>query len=288
LPVTKVAGPDDPKLLAAIDGFSAGGAASLSQALAAGFAEADAAYVPQDINRVILISDGGATASEGDLEELAKRAADEPGTPGVHTIGLGVGDPALYRRDLIDAIAAAGSGPSLYIGSAAEAEAQLGKRFISVVAPAATDVEVRLSLPPGLRLEAEAPPNVEVAGHDRVTVAATDRAVIHRKLRPCVAEVDPLGMVRVDLSWVDPLTGEPKQTSAEWKLEQLLAGDTAWLAKGEAVLAYAAALEAIQRDPGEVAALAEAMARLGAAKTLLPNDAELAEVGEVLAGLQEP
>lgn len=288
LPVTTVSGPDDPKLLAAIDGFVSGGAADLSQALTAGFAQAEAAYVPKDINRVVIISDGGATASADDLAELAKRGADEPGLPGVHTIAVGVGDPALYRRDLIDAIAEAGAGPSLYIGSADEAAAQLGARFISVVAPAASDVEVRLTLPPGLRLEAEWAPEVEVAEQDRVIAAASDRAVTHRRLRPCVAEVDPLGLIRADLSWVDPVTGESKQTSAEWKLGQLLAGETAWLRKGEAVLAYAAALQAIQRDAGDTAALEAAIGRLAAAKSLLPNDVELAEIGEVLAALQQP
>ncbi|HEY8376919.1 MAG TPA: VWA domain-containing protein [Nannocystis sp.] len=288
LPVTTVSGPNDPKLLAAIDAFTPGGSASLSQALMSGFAQADEAYVASDINRLVILSDGGATASAEDLELLETRSSDLPGAPGVHTIAIGVGDPALYRHDLLDAIAEAGGGPSLYVGSAGEAEAQLGKRFISVMTQAATDVEVRLLLPPGLWLEVDVPMNIEVSEHDRVTLAAGDRAVVHRRLRPCVAEVDPTGLLGVELRWVDPLSGEVWESTTEWKLELLLAGETAWLAKGEAVLAYAAALEAVQRDPGDTSALEEATLRLSAAKSLLPSDGELAEIGEVLAALQEP
>lgn len=288
LPPTPVSGPNDPKLLAAIDGFVVGGAAELKQALAAAYPLAEQTYVGKDINRVIVVSDGGATATEDDLAEIAMRVAAGSPSPGLHTIGIGVGDPALYRRDLIDAVAEAGAGASLYIGSPAEAEAQLGARFLGVVALTAAEVEIRLTLPPGLQLETAGPSGVEVDVQDRVFVAATDRAVIHRRLRPCVQDLDPQGLVRVDVSWVDAQSGEVKQTSAEWKLSALLSGETTWLRKGEAVLAYAAALQAIQHYPGDTGAFEEAFARLAAAKASLPNDPELAEIGQVLAALYEP
>lgn len=288
LPPTQVAGPNDQKLLAAIDTFTVGGAAELTQALTAGYALAEQTYVPKDINRLILISDGGATATEDDLAEISKRAGDAPYETGVHAIGIGVGDPALYRRDLLDAIGDAGAGPSIYVGSAVQAEVQVGQRFLSLVGLTAASVEVRVTVPPGLQLELEDVVDGEVVGLDKVTVAPTDRSVIHRRLRPCVPELDLTGALRVDIDWVDALSGELKQASGEWKLSELLSGESKWLDKGEAVLAYAAALEAIQYGSGDVSLIEQAWDRLTTAKSALPDDPELVEIGQVLAALQEP
>jgi len=284
-----VTGPSDSKLLAAIDKFSIGGAAELKQAVSAAYALADQQYVPKDINRVVFISNGGATATQADLEEMAKRAGDEPLKTGIHAIGVGVGDPALYRGDLISAIGEAGAGPSVYVGSVESAQNQLGKRFLSLVGLTASSVDVRVTLPPGLRLENESSaPDVEVVGQDHVTAAPNDRSVLHRRLRPCVADLDHDGTILVEVSWVDALTGEPKQASAEWKLTELLSGETTWLLKGEAVLAYAEALWAIQYYPGDTGAIDTAWERLTAAKAALADDSELAEIEQMLAALQEP
>ena len=288
LPVTMVTGPNDAKLLKVIDGFTVGGSAELTQALAAGYAQADKAYVPKDINRLILISDGGATATQDDLEEMAKRAGDVANKTGVHAIGVGVGDPGLYRSGLIDAIGVAGAGPSIYVGSAEAAETQLGQRFLSLVGLTASSLDVRVTLPPGLQLVAESQADTEVVGPDLVTAAPTDNSVIHRRLRPCVDDLDMGKTLQVEIHWVDAVSGEQKQTTAEWKLIELLSGDTAWLQKGEAVLAYATALRAIQYFAGDTGAIDRAWERLEAAKKALPDDPELAEIGQVLAALQEP
>jgi hypothetical protein len=182
----------------------------------------------------------------------------------------------------------AGAWPSIYVGSAAAAETQLGKRFLSLVGLTASSVDVRVTLPPGLELLSESETDAETIAQDHVTAAPTDNSVIHRRLRPCVDDLDMTGALQVELHWVDAVTGEPKQTTAEWKLTELLSGETTWLQKGEAVLAYAAALRAIQYHADETAAIEEAWQRLEAAKKALPDDAELVEMGQVLAALQEP
>jgi Ca-activated chloride channel family protein len=288
LPPMMVSGPDDAKLLKAIDEFTVGGAAELTQALSAAYAAADQQYVPKDINRVVFISDGGATATPDDLLQLAQRATDEPLKTGIHAIAVGVGDPALYRDDLINAIGLAGAGPSVYVGSPEAAENQLGKRFLGLVGLTASSVDVRVTLPPGLQLEAVASAPVEVVGQDHVTAGPNDRVVLHRRLRPCLADLDHDGAIVVEIAWTDALTGEPKQASAEWKLTELLSGETGWVAKGEAVLAYAEALRAIQYHAGDTEAIDTAWAQLKAAKTALPDDQELAEIEQMLAALQEP
>jgi Ca-activated chloride channel family protein len=288
LPVTAVAGPYDGQLLAALDEFVADGSAELMTALDAGYALAKEAYVPTDINRVVVISDGQATATAEELDIIAERAVDMPSLPGIHAIGVGVGVGSMYRRDLIDAIGQAGGGPTLFIGSEAEADRQLGEKFVSVVGLAALDLAVVLTLPPGLQLVSDVSNELQPAALERVLLGPNDRVVVHRKLRAC-GEVDLDSKLRVEMQWLDGATGAFKQAMQEFELGALLSGDDAQLAKGEAVLAYAELLRATQSYPGDEAAWAQAMAALEAAMAKLPNDPELQDIAgvlEQLAGLQ--
>lgn len=287
LPLTTVKGPYDGQLLGAVDKFVADGSAELVTALDAGYALAKEAYVPTDINRLIVISDGLATATADELEIIAERAADAPSLPGIHVVGVGVGAASMYRGDLIDAIARAGGGPALFVGSEDEAHRQLGERFLSAVGLAALDLEVVLTLPPGLTLASDAHEDIQPAPMlERVLLAPNDRLVMHRALRPCAGPVDPQSVLRVETRWVDGQTGAFKQAMQEFQLGQLLGGEDALLTKGEAVLAYAELLRATQVDPGDDAAWTEAKAALQAALAELPDDPELAEIATVLAALQ--
>lgn len=288
LPVTPVAGPYDGQLLAALDKFVADGSAELITALDTSYALAKEAYVPTDINRVVVISDGQATATADELGIIAERAADMPSLPGIHAIGVGVGVGSMYRRDLIDAIGQAGGGPTLFLGSEEEADRQLGEKFVSVVGAAAIDLQVAVTLPPGLQLVGEAFEGLQPAAHDRVLLAPNDRVVIHRKLRAC-DEVDLESSIRVEMQWLDGMTGAYKQAMQEFPLGELLSGDDALLVKGEAVLAYAELLRATQAYPGDQTAWKAAKAALEAAIAKSPNDPELQEIAgtlELLAGLQ--
>ncbi len=282
LPVTPVKGPNDAALLSAFASFTPGGATDLHTAVTSSYQLAKQAYVPTDINRVVVITGGGATATAADLQEIASWAVDAPGKPGIHLVGVGVGDAANYRRGLVDAVALAGGGTSLYIGSEAEATRQLGERFVSALAIAALDVEVRLTLPPGLQIE-DLAADAGVAAMDRVLVAPNDRAIVQRVLRPC-AKVDPTAKVRVEVKWVDAASGAAKNAMKEWTVGDLLAGDGLALKKGAAVLAYAAALSGWKL--GDLGPLKAAQARLDEATAALPGDPELAELAEVLAALQ--
>lgn len=284
LPVTQVKGANDPAVLEALTGFTPGGATELASALKSSYALAEQAYVPTDINRVVVITGGGATATDADLAEIAARAYDAPDKPGIHLVGVGVGDAALYRRSLIDAVAKAGGGASLFIGSEAEAKRQLAERFVSTLALAALDVQVTLTLPPDLRLGPAASADIKTGEPERVLLAPNDRAVLHRVIRPCGVAVDPAGVIRADVAWVDAKSGAFKQATQEWKLNDLLAGGTAMLAKGVAVLAYADALRGWK--VGDLLPLQTAQARLAEATAALPEDGELAEIAEVLAVLQ--
>lgn len=287
LPTTTVAGPSDPKLTEVLSAFATGGGATLSDGLMNGLALANEAYVATDINRLVVITDGGAAMTTEDLDIVAKAASDEPGKPGIHVVGVGVGEAKQYRDDLIHALAAAGGGPALFVGSEAEAKRQLKERFLSVVGLAALDVQARLILPPGLDVAHDGAVDGLTPQKERVLLAPNDNLVLHRTLRACVDAVDPAATIAAEVTWVDPQTGELKQSLAQWPLGDLLAGETAALAKGIAVLAYVEALAAAQAESLDPAPLSGAEARLADAQALLPEDPELVEIAAVLAVLKE-
>lgn len=287
LPVTVLAGPNDPALLGALMQFELGGTAEFADGLDAALKMAGEVYAPGDINRIAVITDGGAALTAADLDLISSKSADKPGQPGIHFIGVGVGAPELYRDDLIHTITAAGKGPALFVGSETEAKHQLAERFLALVGLAGLDVAARLTPPAGLLLEATDEAGI-AAPLETIFLAPNDVVVLHRTLRPCVAALAPDAALALELSWADPVTGVVQQSLAEWPIDQLLAGGTAELAKGEAILAYVDALKAEQSGSVGQAALTAAKERLAAAQALLPGDDELAEIAKVLAVLAEP
>ena len=56
-----VSGPDDPAVLDAFHGLSTGGGSDLAAGLASAYSLAEAQATTDSVNRVVLISDGGAT-----------------------------------------------------------------------------------------------------------------------------------------------------------------------------------------------------------------------------------
>lgn len=287
LPTTVLSGPNDPALVGALMQFELGGTAEFADGLDAALKMASEVYAPGDINRVAVITDGGAALTAADLDLIASKSADKPGQPGIHFLGVGVGSPELYRDDLIRTITTAGKGPALFIGSENEAKRQLAERFLRLVGLTGLDVSVRLTPPPGLLLE-----SADEAGlatpPETIFVAPNDVVVLHRTLRPCVAALAPDAALALELSWTDPVSGEAGQSVAEWPIDQLLAGGTAELAKGDAVLAYVDALRAEQGGAVGQAALGAAEEALAAAQALLPGDDELKEIAQVLAVLGGP
>ena len=96
-----VAGPDDPVLLAKLAALEVGGSAELYSGLVGAYKLAESTYDKTAWNHVILVSDGGASVNDADLEVIASH-------PQIRLSGVGVGDPGIYRSDLMDAVAHAG------------------------------------------------------------------------------------------------------------------------------------------------------------------------------------
>ncbi|MCH9684090.1 MAG: hypothetical protein K0V04_21835, partial [Deltaproteobacteria bacterium] len=284
-----VDGPDDSTLVAEIEAIEAGGGTDLHGGLVTGYALAQEHYTDDAINRVVLVSDGGANAGVTDTEIIAQHAGAHD-QDGIYMIGVGVGDAASYNDNLMDSVTDAGKGASVFIGNPDEAWARFGDDFVSTMGVAARDVQVRLELPPGFEIIqtsaeewSEDPSEVEPQH-----LAPNDAMVFHQRIRTCapqlLAEQTP---ITVTARYLDATTFELVEVEHSAALNELLGTDPAPLLKGSAIFAYAESLKAYKRaDFGaKASALEPAKAALDAAEAALPGDPDLAEIREVIEAL---
>ena len=282
-----ITGPGDPLVLEKLDTLELGGSAELYSGLMSAYKLAVAAYDPLAWNRVLLVSDGGATANDTDLAVIREHANKQ-----IYLSGVGVGEAGIYRSDMIDAAAHAGRGASLFVGSEVEADKRFGPQFARTLGSAVREVSAHLELPPGFEVVRDSG-TLNDFGADDLSVRLGPNAslVLHRRLRSCdpQAQTNPEAKLLVRVTFIDEATGELKEAKSAVKLSTLLAEPpvtVAPLLKGAAVAAYATALQRWQARPADLsAALAEASMHLKAALEVSPNDPELAEISAVLTVL---
>ncbi len=285
-----VTGPDDTTLLNAISSLEPGGGTDLHGGLIAGYGLAQKNYEADRINRIVLISDGGANAGVTDIDTIAAAAGGE-GEDGIYMVGVGVGSSSSYNDELMDAVTDAGKGASVFIPSEAEAERIFGERFVEVMDVAARDVQVRLELPPGFEI-------VRFSGEEYSTdpaevepqnIAPSDAMVFYQSVETCAPELlsDDV-TITATARYLDPITFTESETSQVLSLADLAAADTALIRKGAAVYGYAEALKAYKTAvtaEERSAIVAEALAAVEAAELENPGDEDLAEIRSVLEAL---
>ena len=286
-----VSGPDDPELLAKIDGLSASGGTDLHAGLVAGYELAQQSFASDRINRVVLMSDGGANAGITDIELIAQYAG-LGNAESIYLVGVGVGDAATYRDELMDAVTDAGKGAAVFVASPQEAWSAFHDDFVSTMAVAARDVQVRLDMPPGFELVSTSAEEVstDVSDVEPQHLAPNDAMVFHQRIRSCApTELTDDATITVTVIWIDALTFRPRQVQRVYTLAELFAADRAPLYKGAAVLAYADGLKAykLADSEGRVQTMSGAFEALALAEAALPGDPELAEIRQVLEALTE-
>lgn len=282
-----ITGPDDPALLAEIDALAAGGGTDLNGGLVAGYELAHAQFDQARINRVVLISDGGANAGVTDID-LISGGAGAQDRDGIYLVGVGVGEGAYYNDELMDAVTDAGRGASLFIPTVEEAEKMFGARFVSTMAVAARDVQVQLDMPPGFSIvrfsgeEYSADPTQIEPQH----LAPNDAMVFHQTVATCAPEqLGEAAELKVTTRYLDARSFEAKEVVASVDILGAVASPQPQLLKGAAVFQYAESLKVVRDslDAGERdAAIAEALAALALAEAALPGDADLKEIRGVL------
>jgi Ca-activated chloride channel family protein len=280
-----VTGPDDALVLAEIDELTADGGTNLYNGLVEGYALADAAFEPGRINRMVLISDGGANVGITEVDLIAQHAGSNDGD-GIYMVGVGVGTADTYNDELMDDVTDAGKGASVFVPSQAEAWKVFNDGFVNIFGVAARDVQVRLDLPPGFEIvkfsaeEVSTDPTEVEPQH----LSPNDTMVFHQRIRTCapalVADDTP---ITVTARFKHATTFEQQEVIVTTSFGELLAVSDPQLLKGAAVMAYTDALKASQGGDGSL--VAPAMATVIAAEQALPGDEDLAEIRDVLENM---
>lgn len=230
--------------------------------------------------RVLLISNGHFETEPGLLDEIEAHAGD-----GRYLVSVGVGDPAHFDAARIAELARQGRGSMLFARNPDELWLELEQDFTAHLVACATDLEVTLTLPPGLGLR-ERDPYIGEKIDPKLALLGPNRALVfHHELEAC-SELPLDATIRVEIEWTDPLSGTAKQAVWEQPVLELaevsLSGQ-----KGAATVAYARALRAI-RDGGPAASygiVLDALSLISDALAAMPEDQELIEMSAVIAKL---
>lgn len=286
----RVSGPSDARVLGVIDGLDTGGGTDLSAGLQAGYELANANRSADRLNRVILISDGGANLGTTDADLIGANAGGQQ-EDGVYMVGVGVGSADTYHDGLMDVVTDLGKGASLFVPSGEEADRVFEARFANTLGVAARDIRVRLELPPGFALVrfsgeewSEDPAEVEPQN-----IAPNDAMVFHQTLETCAPEsITPDTEITVHVRYRDPITFEERETSLTRTFGEFRADPSPRFAKGIAVVAYTDALLAAklgESPSGGPGAIQLARDAVDAAQAGAPLDPDLVEIKAVLDAL---
>ena len=272
----QVQGSNDPVLATLADNLDANGGTDLHSGLVAGYNLAEEHYGANRLNRVILVSDGGANVGVTSADLIGNHATDAD-AEGIYLMGVGTGPPEGYSDELMDTVTDAGRGAYVYLDSVDEADRLFGERFHEVLEVAARGVQIELTAPWYFQMQrfygeefSENPDEVEPQH-----LAPGDAMILNQVLRACDVDiVDNADTISVKATWEEPLTRQPREVSITMTVGELLAGSTAELDKGRAIVAYAEALRA-----GTKEALGDALALVQAAND---GDADLDEIEELI------
>lgn len=239
-----VTGPDDPTLIAAIAGLEANGGTDLHSGLITAYQLAEAGHIEGGINRVVIMSDGGANVGVTDIELIAEAAAAEDGS-GIYLVGVGVGPAGGYHDTLMDAVTDAGKGAYVFIDNAAEAELQFDERFLSNVAVAARNVRMRVTLPWyfGIKSFHGEEYSADPAEVEPQHLAPNDAMSFHQIIAAC----DPNSIkadhkIEAHVEYLHPLTLEPMSDTLTATLGALVKADANQLYKADVVVSFAKAI----------------------------------------------
>ena len=165
---------DKEAVYAAIDALTADQSTALFAGVSKGAAEIRKFLAKEQVNRIVLMSDGLANvgpSSPGELAELGKSLGRDGIV--VSTIGLGMD----YNEDLMSKLASASDGNHMFAEQASDLEAAFAKEFGDVLSVAAQEIKIDIRCDEGIR-------PVRILGRD----GAIEGQVAHVKLNQVYAE----------------------------------------------------------------------------------------------------
>lgn len=285
-----VTGPSDPVLLSHVDSLQAnGGGTDLYAALEAGYTVAAVHADPNRIDRVVLMSDGGANLGETENALIAEHAS-RGDREGIYLVGAMMG--TLVFDTMMDDITEAGRGASVFIDTLSEAEKVFNTDFISTMDVAARDVQIRLGLPGSFEVLTFSGEGISADddNDDPQHLAPNDSMVLYQTLKVCAPEaINAETEIDLTVRWENPHTLERLEKSISLNVQDALNANPSMIYKGRALYTTADRLKAwkwatsqLHADQHlEVAseAVADALARL-------PGDADLQSLQAMILAAQ--
>jgi Ca-activated chloride channel family protein len=146
-----VSGSEKGKIIAALDGLSAGGRTNGAAGIRLAYAMAEQAFVAGGINRVLLATDGDFNVGTTSFEAL-KDLVEEKRKTGISltTLGFGTGN---YNDHLMEQLADAGNGNYAYIDTLNEARKVLVEQMSATLQTIAKDVKIQIEFNPDVVAE---------------------------------------------------------------------------------------------------------------------------------------
>lgn len=139
------------KILAALEGLTAGGSTNGGAGIRLAYAMAEQGFIKHGINRVLLATDGDFNVGTVSFEAL-KNLVEEKRNTGVSltTLGFGSGN---YNDRLLEQLADAGNGHHAYIDNLNEANKVLVSEMSSTLQTIAKDVKIQIEFNPAVVAE---------------------------------------------------------------------------------------------------------------------------------------
>lgn len=139
------------RILAALEGLTAGGSTNGGAGIKLAYAMAEQGYIKNGINRVLLATDGDFNVGTVSFEAL-KNMVEEKRKTGVSltTLGFGAGN---YNDRLMEQLADAGNGNYAYIDTLNEANKVLVSEMSSTLQTIAKDVKIQVEFNPAVVAE---------------------------------------------------------------------------------------------------------------------------------------
>lgn len=139
-------GREKAKIRTAIDQLTAGGSTAGASGIELAYQQAQQAFIPKGINRVLLATDGDFNVGISDFDSLKQMAVDKRKTGvSLTTLGFGVDN---YNEQLMEQLADAGDGNYAYIDNLREARKVLVDQLGSTLATVAKNVKLQVEFNP--------------------------------------------------------------------------------------------------------------------------------------------
>ncbi|HWT68563.1 MAG TPA: VWA domain-containing protein [Pseudomonas sp.] len=139
-------GREKAKIRTAIEQLTAGGSTAGASGIELAYQQAQQAFIPKGINRVLLATDGDFNVGISDFDSLKQMAVDKRKTGvSLTTLGFGVDN---YNEQLMEQLADAGDGNYAYIDNLREARKVLVDQLGSTLATVAKNVKLQVEFNP--------------------------------------------------------------------------------------------------------------------------------------------